>query len=672
MKRHLSSAIKSFLTHIINYFNKSIWVFPTIVLIIFIILVALKINGSSIGVYSSLINSPSEPDSSLIAGKPRTIRSDEWIVTTQMILAQSQESYPSFNQNIGNGQNMNIILDVPTKDWSQLFRPQNHAFFAMPMEYAFAYRWWFMAMVLLLAIYFLSLQFMPGRRLMSSALAVSVLFSAFIQWWYISATLACIAYGALALLLIIKTTEAKTVFQRIIYSSGLAYSLVSFAILLYPPFQIPIALVMLSFLIGYAFKLNNQRLLKKTALRLWPYISAVIAITIALTTLFLYQNREPLVAVQNTSYPGKRIVSSGEFPISHLLSGSLASQNLRDSRAANYQIVSQGITNQSESSTFIFLAFFLAPIVVFIYLKKSEHTPLLIALLVCLTVFICWLFIPGIDIIGSITKLDIVPHNRLVIGLGFLNILLLIIMSAISSKSQKTITTPVAAVLSILCFFATILVHLSIQQSMPEYIGIIKSILLATPVPVMVFLFLKKQFTASFLLLAVFSILSSAPVNPLYRGLGILTENPVSQAVRQYPDDHSIWAIEDIQLENIATINGRRSLSGVYVYPQLSLWENINNTQSMDRYNRYAHASFNIDRDPNKSIQTDFVESGFDQLVVKTEACSLFMQDSKVKYILSSGVIDPRDQTCIKDIDPIHLRGSGITFYIYTLQFDPL
>ena len=100
---------------------RSIWLFPSILAVIVVILSALQINGSSIGAYHSLFYGKA-PDQSLLFNGPRPIRSDEWLVTTQKTIAQSESNFPRVNTHIGNGEDVSI-MDVPYKEWSTVFRP---------------------------------------------------------------------------------------------------------------------------------------------------------------------------------------------------------------------------------------------------------------------------------------------------------------------------------------------------------------------------------------------------------------------------------------------------------------------------------------------------------------------------------------------------------------------
>src|SRR5258708_6734142 len=155
--------------------TKSIWLFPIICTVVILLLTAFKISGSSIGVYNNILYGPSHKDSNLLLNKPREIRSDEWVWNSQMIMAQASNHFNRINPYIGHGQDMSVIIDVPYKDWSAVFRPQNLVFFALPFQYAFALKWWIMAYLLVLSCYFFVLFFFPKKRLMAAAISLALL-----------------------------------------------------------------------------------------------------------------------------------------------------------------------------------------------------------------------------------------------------------------------------------------------------------------------------------------------------------------------------------------------------------------------------------------------------------------------------------------------------------------
>lgn len=646
---------------------KSVWLFPTIVIVLFLLLISLRINGSSVGIYNDIINTKKDP--SLIAGKPRSVRSDEFVVVTPMLIAQQASNYPSVNQNIGNGQDMNILFDTPTQDWIQIFRPQNYAFYLIPFENAFAYKWWFSAVVLLFSAYFFALYFLKKKRLIASLLSMALYFTAFVQWW---SGAALIGYGLLLGLLFFYLIRSRLAITKSLLTLAILYLLVVFALGLYPPFQIPcviaIGLFALGYLINISPKYNPLPLLKKNIL----YIFIAVVAAISIVGVYLKQHEAVINTLSNTSYPGKRIINSGTYSFTHLLSGQLAIKQEKLSSASNYKDPEAGAMNQSETSSFIFLSLYLLIPMAYIAASrkriglKIKDGPILIALGTTFLLFFAWLFVPGLDLIGNITKLNLVPQNRLIIGFIIINYLATLLFIKIYAESKNKIGVKIAIIYSFMVFATILSINTIIQIKMPGFISNSTSILLAIPIPIIIYLLLRKRNSYALLALLIFSIAGSVAVNPLYVGTGILTDNPIYKTIKQYPDNGK-WAAEDIIFENFPAMANKHTLSGIYAYPQLNLWSSIDQGKSIDKYNRYAHVTFAFDRNLAITTPTGFVDTGADQLKIRTEICSDFIKQSSVRYILSSYLYSSADQTCIKDIKTIKTPVKN--YFIYSLEY---
>src|SRR6266567_568421 len=141
-------------------FWRSVWLFPILLGLMIVGLTVLKINGSSMGIYYQTFYGTTK-DPNLVANQPQGIRSDEWLVNTQMSIAQKNDRLMQIDPNIGNGQDMSLEIDVPLKDWSIIFRPHELAFFVMPFDNAFAFRWWVMGYLLIVSCYFFVLTLLP-------------------------------------------------------------------------------------------------------------------------------------------------------------------------------------------------------------------------------------------------------------------------------------------------------------------------------------------------------------------------------------------------------------------------------------------------------------------------------------------------------------------------------
>jgi len=111
-------------------------------LLVFIFSLSLKLNFSSIGCWESYINSEKidKSDITVILGKARAIRSDDWLVQTPMYLSQSlnKSFYPVFNKNATtDGTNMILSSYSPTFDIITIGKPFDWGFLLLGKDMGF-------------------------------------------------------------------------------------------------------------------------------------------------------------------------------------------------------------------------------------------------------------------------------------------------------------------------------------------------------------------------------------------------------------------------------------------------------------------------------------------------------------------------------------------------------
>ncbi|MBX4197077.1 hypothetical protein KW801_00790 [Candidatus Saccharibacteria bacterium] len=633
------------------------------------LLTAFKVSGSSIGIYSDIFYGSGHKDNNLLLNKPRPIRSDEWVWNSQMIMAQEANHYERVNPNLGHGQDMSLIIDVPYKDWSAIFRPQNLAFFILPFQNAFAFKWWFLGYLLVLAGYFFVLYLLPKKRLLAATIALTLLFSPFVQWWYQYITLAPIYYSLFSLLIfmhLLKTSDLRT---KLLHGLALAYLLTCFALVLYPPFQVASALVALVFALGYLA--NHFRAVdKKAFIKDLAILGASAVLGGLLVLAFIFSRADSVKKIQNTAYPGKRIVNSGGYNFDHLFSGHLDFQLQFFSKADKYQLPKQGLTNQSEDSNFVLILPFLLLPSVYLILRghraREELDWLLLLLNTAFIGLVIWLFIPHLTLISKLTLLSKVPQNRLIIGLGLLNFLALVAFIRCLSRQKIDIFTKWPAIIySGFIFIVELLLGLHAKHDFPGYIGTYRAIAFALPVPVIVYFLLRRRYEWAALGLLAFCLFMTIGVHPLYRGTNIITDTPLSQDIRYIAaKDHGNWAVEDSYLENFAFLNGAHSLSGIYTVPQLDIWDKVKGADP-DIYNRYAHVNFTFDRNPAANINTQISLGGGDHFGVTTEPCGDFLKNNKVHFLLTSVPFNP-SIGCVKLVEKVAYPAK--TAYIYRLD----
>jgi hypothetical protein len=642
----------------------SIWFFPGILTIILVGLTAVKVSGSSIGMYYTYLYG-NQKDPALIFNQSRDVRTDEWIVRTPKNISQTNNHYSRINQNIGLGEDESVSLDLPYKDWSALFRPLDWPFLVLPLEYAFAMKWWLMGILLIIGAYFFVLYLLPGKRLIAACIGLALFFSAFVQWWYEYDTFASLFYPLFISLVFMNLIRTKRLKTSWLLSFLLAYLLACFALVLYPPFQIACGLVLATFAIGYLMeahqRLNHNELLKKIGLGVFSVILASLILLI-----FIETRSGPVKALEHTVYPGNRITQSGGYSFSNFLSGNLDFQLQFSSKAANYRI-NGGQTNQSEASNFILLLpFLLLPSFYLMWrcwrTNKKVDWPLA-AVNILFVVLLLRLFAPYFNNVFKFLLLDRVPHQRLIIGIGFLSI----IQSVLFIRSLRSLKKPLASWPKILIYCLLILalellIAIHIHNDSPGFIGHYRLLVFSLPVPVIAYLILARKYEWGLAILVVFSILTSAGVNPVYKGMSVLTNTPLSLQIQKLAaHNDGRWVTEGLIWEQFPQMNGAPSLSGVYSYPQLNLWHSIDRGKQGAIYNRYAHAEFVINRSGENETSLKLV--GPDHFQVRTNACSGFLRENNVHFLLTTQAVSA---PCTNLIQTIPYPATK--FYIYHIN----
>lgn len=652
-------------------FLKSVWFFPALLTIVFVILVASGIHGSSIGNYYKIFSGGAK-DHDLIANHPREVRTDEWIVNTPLVISQEKNNYNSVNPDVGSGEDVAIIGDVPYLDWSIIFKPHNLAFFVLPFDNAFSFRWWLMAYLLILSAYFFVYLFLPAKFsrkiLVSTLLSLALFFSPFIQWWYVTGTIAPIAFSLFGLSAVLLLLRAQKTSHIALLGVFIMYIAVCFCLILYPPFQIPCGLVLAAITLGLFLEHKKQGI----PLLRQKIIILIVSLLLALTIIgvFFLQHKATVDIIGSTAYPGHRVAESGTLSIRHFFANHLARLFTDDMRANTYTTFMGRLTNQSEASNFILMLPFTALILLALTIqsvRKRKNIPFVSIILLVLTLlFGAWLFVPGLDILGKITLLDKVPPIRLLIGVGLINFIAVVEVMRRLEQRNRSFSIKLSSLLAISLFIFYLAFNSYVHHIVPEFIGIKWAIVLAIPMPVILFLILRKNFTLAALSIFVFGFLSTYQVNPLYKGTTSLTNSELSQKIQKISrEDNRYWVSENMISVNLITMSGAPNLSGTYLYPQNDIWRNIDRTDE-SIYNRYSNVLFMLDRNKDVTIPDHIRAIGEDQFWVESEPCSPALKRVNVGFIMTVSPFSHDEAPCLILTDKVSYPAAS--FFIYKIQ----
>ncbi len=621
--------------------------FPLIILIFVLALVALKINGSSIGMFNRYFYGDGYKDSNLLLGIPRGIRSDEWAVTTPMSISQSQVDLQKTNPLIGLGEEMSVLGDLPTNHWVTIFRPDNLPFLVLPVENAFALKWWLKGFILITGTYFFVLVLSRKNYLLAIGAAFLMYFTPFVQWWYSVLVPESLGYLFFSLFSAVKVFEHRNTKELIFYTLLLAYFATCFAFILYLPFIVPLGTLGLLFFLDYL--INNRELFTKRKLISFALSSIFVLVILVISLGIFYFTFEGIINIfRNTSYPGKREIAGGGFTLLQFFSGFYNVLLLRS------KPIPPILGNQSEASSAFMFFPFLLPILIFYLIKrfvtKEKLDFILVGLTTYVSIVLTWMFIGLPSLPAKLLLLNVIPHNRGLIALVAANLIFVFYFLS-RVKIQKNLDYKIVAFLTAgAAFIVHIYLGYLIRSAYPDFNSNKLIIYLVASVAFVTTYFLLSQNKKLFVIsICFYAILSTALVNPLYRGLDAVIDNQLSRDLKKIEKDNTKkrpWVVYDnILLTNYIVANGIHSLDSVHLYPQTELWEKFDPEHKYYTiWNRYAHVTFSTETNLEK---IEFTLGQDDVFIVKANPCNKVFEKLEVKYFVLNYIAD---YSCLKQI----------------------
>lgn len=617
------------------------YAFPVVFFVIVIVLSLMKIHGASIGMYNHIFYGEDNRDPDLLYGVPRGIRSDEWLVWTPWTLSQTHVGFSSYNNLFVAGQNF-AQNDVPVASWITIFEPQNWAFFALPLEHAYAFRWWFKAFLLAVSFYFLGITITGKNYLVSALAALSFLFSPYVQWWYSTFVTEIPSFGILTFLFFIGVvTTIKKPFLRLINTFFFVYFAICFILTFYPPFQIPIAIFLALAGAGYIIS-KHQEIGAKDLRKIGLIILISVALIGIVLAFYYFENQQSIYVMMHTAYPGAR-QSVGRDPtfLLKVMSGFYNIQLQNDTR-----LVPEIMENQCEASSFFFLSLFLVPYYLF-YMVRSliQRKPfnyLVLMFILSLLIFCTWGILGLPSIVAKLLLLNYVTPKRMLLGLGLINHVLILYYLLKVQVSQTPKYKIGAFLYSVVVFITVLGVGNYIKNRWPTYLSQDENLIItmiALIVGMMTLLLLYKRKIAFFSIFLFFTLGSTIYVNPLYRGLSPLKNERIVEVIEEINDPQAIWlAYEDNLLANYLAANGVRVVNGTYYSPNIAFWSQFDpENQYTDIYNRYEHIMMTPSTDPQK-IEFELLQ--FDVINIKISPCHPQLSSVGVDYFVFHSLHD--------------------------------
>jgi hypothetical protein len=566
--------------HLIVFDRKTLCLITFLVLALLALTVS-KIHYSSIAAWDEIVTEyhDSKRPAKVLWGTPKFIRIDEWHIVAPAVVSQAAKHFPVENYSLGGGK-VPVLMGLPSRHFSALFLPQNWGYFLLGVEMGFSFFWNYGVILFVLSSFLLFRLLTRNKFWMPLFGSLFLFFSSFVQWWSIcGAMFTAFNFMTIAFIYLVSSKRRLTI---ILAAGALFFFSINFSLTLYPPFQVPLALLWFACCAGYLLQYCKRSMVQKNLK--WRVIAGVACLLCiaSFAVLFYVDLQSSISLTMHTVYPGKRFSTGGKFGWERLFSGFYGI--FFDEKNFIWG-------NICETSSFL-LVFPVIVVAVAVRAIRGKAVPLEIALsayLLFLTFYVLWGLPP---VISRLTLLSFVPSYRAIIGLGVGNIILVVVFLG-SAQGEQKIAPAVSMVLFIL-FLSCLLAHGMYLNATTNHffrpwqisaISIFFSI-------AAVLLLNRRKLIFSIMILA-FIFLSTCSVLPVSRGLGFIVDKTLYRVVKEIvaKDPEARWLVyRSGLLGEFISAAGANVLSGTKYCPDFSVIGILDPPgRGGDIYNRFAH-----------------------------------------------------------------------------------
>jgi len=608
-------------------FDTKTRVFLLVLLTAYFALSLLKVHTSSIANWDVMFGKP--VPQSVLLGKPRFIRMDEWMVGSPGILSQYELGMPLRNYTLGGGATP-VIWGLPVKDVSTMLRPALWPYFIFDIERAFAFAWNFKIFIFLIST-FLTLMILTENNFLLSACGSFLIFlSGGVQWWsYSIADYMLYLNGIFVSLIYILYSKQR--WALFVAGFCLLISACGFIFNLYPPFQIPLAYLYLFIFAGFVLKQKDFLVIRQHA----AIKSGIVIVVLLIFGIFAYHYyglvKDTYTIMLNTVYPGRRFSTGGD-----LVGGKLFAEFfgvfMSDKHCPRQWV------NICEASGF----FMFFPVVFYCigydYVKSKTIDPVLVGLSVYVFAGLTYVLLGFPTLLSKLTLISMSPAKRFLPILGAANCILLVCYVAKKSAANRFSWIEFGILAAGVIAFASI-AGLHINNATQNFFTSVEITTVTIVVSIVYLLVRYKDYRlARPALCAILLAITGANslVNPVTMGLSPILNNPLVTITRQIhqQDPQARWALfGDARITNLLKANGISLLNCVKFVPfygDMGVLDPTGDYYSV--YNRYAWIAMHTYIDGKDGLTMG--SNSEDAYTISMDPCSPRLKELGVKYIV--------------------------------------
>ena len=630
-------------------FDRKTKIFLYTLLSLYFLISILKIHSSNISNWDIFFGA--QKSESVIAGEPRFIRMDEWMIGSPGVLSQYELGMPVKNEALG-AENTPVITGLPVKDISTILRPNLWPYFIFDNERAFAFSWNFNIFIFIISTFLLFMLLTRNNFWLSVFGSLFVFFSAAVQWWsyQVGAQMMYLNGMCIAFVYIL---YHKKLWPLILAGILLVLSVNSFLFNLYPPYQVPLVYLYLAILIGYLIQRKElNRIKEKLSLKI-----VVIAVSLLIIGVFLYHYyhlvKETYTVMLNTVYPGRRFSTGG-----NLIDGKLFADFF------GMYMIDTHYPNQWQNICEIsgFMMFF--PIVFYalgyFFFKSKRFDPLLISLSIFVIIGLVYVLIGFPTFLSKVTLFSMSPDYRAlpIIGAGNCFLFICYLGSKNTELSKEKFSWVEFGVLAVAIFIFTRVVCANINKATTDFFSAEEVNMVSALVTIAYLLIRYKNFPfvkpVLYILLLGMTI-HNAAANPVTKGLSPILENPLVKVSKEIykKDPKPRWALfGNGRIANILKANGINILNCVKFVPPIKDMRVLDPSGRYDSaYNRYAWITMSMYIDGKDSVI--FRQQYNDGYTIFVDPCSPRLKQLNIKYIVFSYKPQDAEIRCMTKVGEI-------------------
>jgi len=571
-------------------------IFLLILLATYLILSSLKIHTSNIANWDTYFGL--EKSESVIVGKPRFIRMDEWMISSTGAIGQYNAGMPLKNNSVGD-LNAPLVWGLPVKDLSSTLRPNLWPYFIFDLEHAFAFAWNFNLLFFLASTFLLLMLLTRNNFWLSVSGTFFIFFSGGVQWWsYFIANYMLYLNGMFISVVYILYNKKL----RPLVIAGLIFILSAYGFIfnLYPPFQVPLVWLYVFLFIGFLWQRKNFQVFKDH----WKLKAAVFGAATLVLLFFTYHYytlvKDTYAMMLNTVYPGRRFSTGGDLRPGKVFAeffGIFLTDTKGD--AAGTPIQWQNICEASGFIMFFPIVFYAMG---YYYFKTRKADPILISTTIFLLIGLIYVSVGFPVFLSKITLFSMSPAFRALPIVGVANCFLLIcyISSTRTQFRNEKFSWIEGLIVAIASMIFILIVSADINKATQKFFTSTQVGIVAALVVISYLLVRYKNFKyvrIALYIAFVGLVIDNANVNPVTKGLSPILENPLvvdSKEIHQ-KDPSARWALfGNTRLTHLLKANGIDLFNSVKLVPPMRDMKVLDPTGKFDSvYNRYAWMTVN-------------------------------------------------------------------------------